>query len=283
MPLPRARRTVFLGAANAARSLMAEALARRLFGPRHAVASAGRQPGPIPPPTIAAMAEVGVDLAGYRSKGIAEVATGEATRLIAVDGADAATAGLEVVERQVWPIPDPADGDGDDLPRYRAARDAILAHLVELVAADIPPGVTVAPAGDADRAAVTALLAATDLTTEGVDEQFPAGYVVATRDGALVGAAGLESYGDAGVLRSVALAPRERGLGLGVALTANRVVAARRRGLAAIYLLTTTAADFYDRFGFAPWPRAAVPPAVASCREFATACPASAACRRLVA
>jgi amino-acid N-acetyltransferase len=79
----------------------------------------------------------------------------------------------------------------------------------------------------------------------------------------------------------VVTAPGERGSGLGVVLTADRLVAARARGLTAVYLLTTTAADFYARFGFQPSPRAAVPAAVARCPEFASICPASAACRRL--
>jgi amino-acid N-acetyltransferase len=59
-------------------------------------------------------------------------------------------------------------------------------------------------------------------------------------------------------------------------------MAARERRLAGVYLLTTTAADFYDRFGFRPFPRAEVPEAVAGSPEFASICPSSAACRRLV-
>ena len=42
-----------------------------------------------------------------------------------------------------------------------------------------------------------------------------------------------------------------------------------------------TAADFYDRFGFRPFPRAEVPDAVARSPEFASICPSSAACRVL--
>ncbi len=138
-----------------------------------------------------------------------------------------------------------------------------------------------APARADQRDAVAALLTAAALPLGGVDAQFPSGYVVATRGGAVVGAAGLELHGDAGVLRSVVVDPGERGRGLGQALSADRVAAARARGLAAVYLLTTTAADFYLRLGFAPCARAEVPAAVAASIEFASVCPASAACLRL--
>jgi amino-acid N-acetyltransferase len=128
---------------------------------------------------------------------------------------------------------------------------------------------------------VLALLAACDLPTEGLSDQFPGGYVVARKTGAIVGAAGLEIHGTAGVLRSIAVAASERGTGLGVRLTQDRLAAARARGLDAVYLLTTTAAAFYPRFGFEPFPRADVPDEVARCAEFATVCPSSAACLRL--
>lgn len=103
---------------------------------------------------------------------------------------------------------------------------------------------------------VRALLSRCELPTEGLTEQFPGGYVVARRGGAIVGAAGLEVHGTAGVLRSVAVDPRERGTGLGVRLTQDRLAAAGALALEAVYLLTTTAAAFYPRFGFAPFPRA---------------------------
>lgn len=128
---------------------------------------------------------------------------------------------------------------------------------------------------------VRALLAECELPSEGLADQFPGGYVVAARGGAIVGAAGLEVRGTAGVLRSVAVAPGERGTGLGVRLTLDRLAAARAAGLDAVYLLTTTAADFYTRFGFEPFARAQVPPEVAGSPEFASVCPSSATCLRL--
>lgn len=141
--------------------------------------------------------------------------------------------------------------------------------------------IDIVPARADQRDAVAALLTAAALPLGGVDAQFPRGYVVAIDAGAVIGAAGLERHGDAGVLRSVVVEPRARGQGLGQALSADRVAAARDLGLTAVYLLTTTAADFYLRLGFAPCARAEVPAAVAASIEFASVCPASAACLRL--
>ena len=265
-------RTLFLCVANSARSQMAEGLARRLFGARVAVESAGSRPSRVNPLAIEAMAEVGVDLGGHRSKAVGDIARDGIERVITLCAEEVCPVWLGAATRLHWPIADP-----DGLDGFRRARDEILARLVGLAAtmADLRP------ARDEDLDAIRALAARAELPVEGVADQFPGGYVVAARDGANVGCAGLEVHGSAGVLRSVVVAPGERGTGLGIALTADRLVAARERGLDAVYLLTTTAADFYDRFGFRPFPRAEVPEEVARCPEFASICPSSAACRRL--
>jgi amino-acid N-acetyltransferase len=52
---------------------------------------------------------------------------------------------------------------------------------------------------------------------------------------------------------------------------------ARARKLDALYLLTTTAENFFTRFGFAVTDRANVPKPIAATCEFREACPASAA------
>jgi len=260
---------------------MAEGLARRLFGARLPVESAGSRPSRVNPLAIAVMAEVGVDLTGHHSKGVDDLARDGVTRVITLCAEEVCPLWLGDVERLHWPIPDPA-GDGESLDRFRAARDQILSRLVGLAATLPPDGVTLRPARPDDLDAVRALAARAELPVEGLTDQFPGGYTVALRGDALVGAAGLEVHDSSGVLRSVAVSPGERGTGLGVTLTADRLVAARQRSLDAVYLLTTTAADFYDRFGFRPFPRAEVPAAVASCPEFASICPSSAACRRLV-
>ncbi len=61
---------LFLCVANSARSQMAEGLARRLFGERRAVQSAGSEPSQVNPYAIEVMREVGVDLATHHSKSV---------------------------------------------------------------------------------------------------------------------------------------------------------------------------------------------------------------------
>lgn len=106
------------------------------------------------------------------------------------------------------------------------------------------------------------------------------------RDGDdLVGVVGLEVYGEAALLRSLAVAPGRRGEGLGGRLVDAAEAHARTLGVDTLYLLTTTAADFFAARGFAVTDRAAVPEAIAGTHEFAALCPASAVCmaRRLTA
>jgi N-acetylglutamate synthase-like GNAT family acetyltransferase len=138
------------------------------------------------------------------------------------------------------------------------------------------PDVTIRPAAHADIDAVRALLIASDLPDDGLDEQFGDGYAVAVSNGAIVGAEGIEVYGTDGLLRSAAIAPAWGGRGLGDALTRDRIAWSRRRHLSALYLLTTTAADYFPRFGFSPVSRDIAPAAIRESREFSSACPGTA-------
>ena len=95
-------------------------------------------------------------------------------------------------------------------------------------------------------------------------------------DGAVVGVAGLERYDRFGLLRSVAVSGSRRGEGLGARLTAEVLSDARRRGLAGVWALTTTAADYFPRLGFEVVDRSEVPEPVRRSAEFCTICPASA-------
>jgi len=94
----------------------------------------------------------------------------------------------------------------------------------------------------------------------------------------LAGAIGLERYGAVALLRSLAVAPDWQGRGLGAALLAHAERAARQRGIAALYLLTATAAAFFARRGYVRIPREAAPPVLHHTAEFAALCPASAVC-----
>src|SRR5687767_4666904 len=137
--------------------------------------------------------------------------------------------------------------------------------------------ITVRPASAADFDSVKGLLDAAHLPLDGLEEQFGDSYAVAEAGGEIVGAEGIEVYERSGLLRSAVVHPDWRGRGVGDLLTRDRLKWARRTGLDRVYLLTTTAESYFPRFGFARVDRAEAPPEIRTSREFAGACPASAA------
>ncbi|HET8622736.1 MAG TPA: arsenic resistance N-acetyltransferase ArsN2 [Gemmatimonadales bacterium] len=134
---------------------------------------------------------------------------------------------------------------------------------------------TLRPATAADHSAVAGLLNRAGLPLAGVSADL-AGFVVAERDGRIVGTAAVEVYGATGLLRSVAVEPEFRSGGLGRAVVERALEAAERAGVADVFLLTTTAERYFPRFGFTAVPRDDAPEALEASAEFRGACPASA-------
>jgi amino-acid N-acetyltransferase len=140
--------------------------------------------------------------------------------------------------------------------------------------------VSIGPARAALLADALDLLAEAELPLEGVAERFSE-FLVAQAGGRLVGVVGLEVYGASALLRSLAVRADQRGRGLGQALTRAALRQAQARGVRRIYLLTETAAPFFERFGFGVIRREAADPAVQESVEFRSACPQSATCMAL--
>ncbi len=127
-----------------------------------------------------------------------------------------------------------------------------------------------------DMAPVRMLIGDADLPTDGVAELDELQVAVdAARE--VIACAGLEVYGSAGLLRSVAVAGSQRGKGIGAVLVGRMTERAAELGLRRIYLLTETAAPFFARLGFTPVDRDAVDEAVQASEEFSRLCPATAA------
>jgi amino-acid N-acetyltransferase len=104
----------------------------------------------------------------------------------------------------------------------------------------------------ADAAAVEALLAASGLPLDGAADALALG-VVARDQERVVAAAAVERFGDAGLLRSVVVAPDHRGTGLGGEIVRAAEELARRDGARELYLLTETAVDWFPRLGYEVW------------------------------
>lgn len=126
-----------------------------------------------------------------------------------------------------------------------------------------------------DYRAVADLLTAAKLPLIGVDPQLN-DFVVAESGAAIVACAGLERYGSAALLRSVAVANAFRGTGLGQQITAAILAHARTTNIETVALLTETADAFFPKFGFTLVPRDELPASVRQSDEFRSACPASA-------
>jgi len=130
-------------------------------------------------------------------------------------------------------------------------------------------------AKSADLAAVEHLLGASDLPIDGVRDNF-ANFVVAEDDGTIAGAVGLEKYGTFGLLRSAVVSPEYRSGGVGRQLVERLLARAEEAGVDQLYLLTTTAEEYFPKFGFTRTTRTAVPEPVKASAEFRGACPETA-------
>ena len=130
-------------------------------------------------------------------------------------------------------------------------------------------------ASTADLPAVESLLAANDLPLQGVRDSF-AGFLVAEDRGVVVGAIGLETFDSVALLRSAVVARDHRGTGVGRQLVEQALERSERDGVKEVYLLTTTAEDYFPRFGFDRTDRGGVPEAVKASQEFRGACPETA-------
>lgn len=141
-------------------------------------------------------------------------------------------------------------------------------------------GIILRRAEPGDWIAVTALLADAGLPLAGAREHLGDFIVVEGAGGALLGCVAVERYPAAegagrasGLLRSVAVAPAARGLGLGMRLVQRALATAREADLADVTLLTTTAADYFPRFGFRVIARDETPLPIRDSLEFREACP----------
>ncbi len=119
------------------------------------------------------------------------------------------------------------------------------------------------------------------LSAEDVDGKGVQRFLVAREGGELVGCIGLEVHGEAGLLRSFAVAPASRRRGIGAVLHEAAVGLARDLGVKELYLLTTTVRERALRWGFEDVAREEVPPSIRAGSQFRGLCPATAACLRL--
>ncbi len=138
--------------------------------------------------------------------------------------------------------------------------------------------IEIARAGDLG--AITALLREAQLPSSDLDTAKLVHFLV-LRDAdsaRVLGAVGFEPHGSVALLRSLVVAPAQRGGGHGAALVSAIEARARKSGIGELYLLTTTADAFFARLGYARTARESAPDVLQATTEFAALCPASAVC-----
>lgn len=131
------------------------------------------------------------------------------------------------------------------------------------------------PAVSADLPTIEALLETAGLPVDGLEAHL-GDFVVAQADGGIVAAGGMELYGESALLRSVVVAEHHKGKGIGTAICERLEESARKRGVRDVYLLTTTARDYFAGRGYEVVGRNRVPAEIAATEEFTRLCPASA-------
>ncbi|HWI15956.1 MAG TPA: phosphate signaling complex protein PhoU [Burkholderiales bacterium] len=131
------RGVLFLCRQNAARSQMAEALARKLFPPGVNIASAGSEPAKaVNPYAVRVMEEAGIDIAGQRPKGVADVPIGDMDTIVTLCADESCPVVPGGLTHYDWPLEDPAGVQGpeeDVLAAFRKTRDEIRQRIEALL------------------------------------------------------------------------------------------------------------------------------------------------------
>ena len=129
-------------------------------------------------------------------------------------------------------------------------------------------GIRMRQATATDLQQISRFLEENGLPTIGVEKFFENFIVALDQNGTWVGIAGLEVYGKSGLLRSVAVNKRFRGMGQGRTLVNTVLANAREKGIKAIYLLTDSAEDYFKGLGFEVVNREDIDEAVRASPEF---------------
>src|SRR5512143_135382 len=132
-------RVIFVCTGNSARSQMAEALLRKEGGPAFEVVSAGVDPKGVNPLTIRALAEIGIDIRGARSKSVTEFLGQRFDYVITV--CDRARESCPVfpggVQTLHWGFDDPAEATGTEVERY-AVFTRVMSEIARRIRSFVP-------------------------------------------------------------------------------------------------------------------------------------------------
>jgi N-acetylglutamate synthase-like GNAT family acetyltransferase/protein-tyrosine-phosphatase len=277
-----ARHALILSRSNAARGQIAEGIARALAPRQVRISSAGASRGRVDPLAVRVLAELSVDVSDQHSKALDEVDASDAQAILVLSEEDPTPQALRGVLRVHWPMPDPAAGGGSEeekIARYRAVRNELRRRLIRVFAreavaseANEGPTTSIGPASGGDLDAIKRMLVASLLPSRdvgGPNQRF----IVASDNGRILGCAGLETYGQDGQVRSMAVHWTRRNAGLGSRLHERLLFEAVLADVRTLYVVTTTAEDFFSRHGYRRIETKDVPHDLLYSEEFATFVP----------
>lgn len=135
-----------------------------------------------------------------------------------------------------------------------------------------PSDVSIGAALGDEFVAITALLKSRGLPVDDLTAAALVHFLVARGDGRIVGVVGLEAYPPVGLLRSLAVHPAWERRGIGGMLVNAMERHARSCGIDRLYLLTSTAAAFFEARGYQLVPRESAPAPIQGTREFLDLC-----------
>jgi amino-acid N-acetyltransferase len=130
-------------------------------------------------------------------------------------------------------------------------------------------------ASDSQRALVIALLQTEKLPVEDLPPTLD-NFYVALKDNTIIGAIGLEQYGNYALLRSAVVSREHRNKNIASNLVDELENYGKHLGVIAMYLLTETAPAYFEKKGYQRIKREDVPPEVKQSSEFSHVCPVSA-------
>lgn len=122
--------------------------------------------------------------------------------------------------------------------------------------------------------AVIELLEENQLPTSDIDDRKTLFALV--QNSRVIGTGGLEFFEDCALLRRLSIRQDHRGRGWGKLIVHELEKKSREKGIHYLYLLTTTAQDFFTREGYGAVDRKEVPLAIETTSEFSSVCSPSA-------
>ena len=134
---------------------------------------------------------------------------------------------------------------------------------------------TILPARSRDEQAIKRLLAAAQLPIDDISAKSLEHFLVMRDGDAIVGVVGLDLSGDFALLRSLAVVDAERGRGVGDRLVAAAEAHAAGHAVRDLYLLTTTADQYFARRGYQTSDRNEAPAELQQMPQFKSLCPST--------